>query len=261
MIMSRKIVVLLGIVLILALGLCFTFSADGSINLIASLARLPKLVDSPNKGAFVELVKAIDDVYIDGSIEIQVYPFARSVNNVITGQADFHVPSLRNPVVSESKLPYRFVTERMGSVSFVIYSHVNKIITKEMIDGAIAKGGKFPYKIEVPAGLEKNFNFPVIASNKLDQSFKKVNSQRIDAILWAQEESDLTLRKLKFKTIHREFWRAFDDVIIIPKGEKGDRMNKILSDALLALKKSGRLEAIYSKIHRPYNDWQPSSIH
>jgi polar amino acid transport system substrate-binding protein len=235
----------------------FINGSKDSKDLIASLAQLPGLVDSPDKGAFVDLVKAIDEVYTNGTIKIEVYPFARSVNNVITGKADFHIPSLRNPVIPESKLPYRFVTEKMGLVRFVIYSHGRKIITKKMIDDAIAKGGNFPYKFEVPAGLEDNFAFPVIPSNDLPKSFQKVDGQRIDAILWAQEESDLVLRELKLKTIHREFWDAFDDVIIIQKGAKSDLIDKILSDALKELKKSGRLDRIYSKIHRPFDDWQP----
>ena len=69
------------------------------LDLKASIAQLPGLADSPEKGAFIDLVKAIDAAYKDGKITIGVYPFARSVNNVIDGFADFHIPNVRNPQI------------------------------------------------------------------------------------------------------------------------------------------------------------------
>jgi polar amino acid transport system substrate-binding protein len=152
------------------------------------------------------------------------------------------------------------VTERMGSVSFVIYSHREKPLTKQMLDDAIRNahsGASFPYSIEVPQGIEDQFPFPAISSNYVYQSLKKVAAKRIDALVWAQEETDLTLKHLKLGGIRRDFWQTFDDVILIPKGPAGDRMNAILSKALTTLKASGRLGQLYFHIHRPYNDWQP----
>jgi polar amino acid transport system substrate-binding protein len=232
----------------------------GPKDLIASLAELPGLADSPEKGAFVEIVKAIDAVYIDGHITIRLFPFARSVDNVITGQADFHIPSIRNCSIDQTRSPYGMVTEKMGSVSFIIYSHREKPLTKQMLDDAIKNtqgGASFPYTIEVPQGIENQFPFPTIPSNYVNQSLRKVEANRIDALVWAQEETDLTLRRLKIVSIRREFWQSFDDVILIPKGPAGKRMDRILSKALNTLKASGRLDRLYSRIHRPYEDWQP----
>ena len=84
--------------------------------------------------------------------------------------------------------------------------------------------------------------------------------KRIDAYVMAQEEADLTIRKYKMKTIHRDYWMSFDDVMIIPKGKKGDTADEILSGALKKLKRSGELKKLYSKIHRPYEKWQPSEM-
>jgi polar amino acid transport system substrate-binding protein len=233
-------------------------SGEDSKDLIATMAYLPGLAETPDEGAFVDLVKAIDDVYTEGNIIIEIYPFARSVENIIEGKADFHVPTLRNPAISEEDLPYRTVTERMGTVVFVVYSHIDNIITRETIEEASAKGGEFPYEIDAPGGLEDNFLIPVVPSNDLTISFQKLQNKRIDAVLWAQEESDLTLRNLKLNMIWRSHYADFDDAIIIPKGPEGDETDRILSEALRELKASGRQEELYSKIHLPYDDWQPS---
>ena len=102
-------------------------------DLKASVAYIPLLAESPEKGAFVELVKAIDEVYTDGTISINIYPMPRSINNVVTGKADFHVPMMRSPYVSLDDKPFQFASQRMGTVCFVIYSHTEHPITKDAI--------------------------------------------------------------------------------------------------------------------------------
>ena len=76
--------------------------------LVASLARLPGLAEGPDKGAFVEVVKAMAELH-PGGIRIELYPFARSFRNMEAGQADFHIPSMRNPEIPADKLSFRFV--------------------------------------------------------------------------------------------------------------------------------------------------------
>ena len=166
------------------------FSLGGSKDLQASLAELPGLADSPDKGTFVELVKAIGTVYTEGKITIRVFPFARSVNNVLTGLADFHIPTVRNPMVDQTRLPYGTVKVPMGSVTFVIYSNSANPLSKKMLDDAIASGKNFPYRIEVPGGIENQFPFNAASSNDVEQSLKKLAVGRIDALVWAQEEVD-----------------------------------------------------------------------
>jgi polar amino acid transport system substrate-binding protein len=244
----------------LIFALLLVCNAAVSKDLNASLAQIPGLAETPDKGAFVDLVKEMGKVYKDGKIIIEVYPFARSINNIIEGKADFHIPCLENPAIDQSKLPYRFVTEKMGSVSFAIYSEAGKPITKKMIDEAVGKGGKFPYKIEVPRGTGDNFNFPNLPSDDVSQSLQKVSLKRIDAYVVAHDEGDAVLKSLKLKTIHRELWGDFIDGIIIQKGPKGDETDKILSDLLRKLKASGKLKEMHEKLHLPYDDWQPAKM-
>jgi polar amino acid transport system substrate-binding protein len=250
------------IALFLLLFVFFLTAPEESKDLIVSLAELPGLADTPDKGAFVDLVKAMDEVYTEGKIKIELFPFAHSVNNVLEGKADFHIPTVRNLKIDQSLKPYNTVIEKMGTVYFVIYSNIDKKITKKMLDDAIVniKKETFPYKIEIPSGIESEFPFPGISQNSVEQGLKKVESKRIDALVWAQEEVDFTLKKLKIKNINRTLWMGFEDAIIIAKGAEGDKMNKLLSDLLKKLQKSGRLEQIYSKIHLPYDDWQPSKM-
>jgi polar amino acid transport system substrate-binding protein len=225
-------------------------------DLQASLAYLPNILETPEKGVFIDLVKAIDEQYDGGKIVINVYPFNRSIDNVIKGKADFHMPMLKNPLIPEKDLPFRYVSVPTGKVIIVLYSRKDNIITAEMIEKA--KGlGKFPYKIETDAGVKDFFEFPTIGSSSIEQSLGKLAKGRIDGFLFAQEESDFTLKNMKEKNIHREFFKAYDDVIIIPKGPQGEETNKILSDALNKLKASGKLEELHNKIHVSYQDWQP----
>ena len=253
----KKVLVFLSIILLL-LTFNIGFAQDKPRDLVASLAQIPGLADSPGKGAFVDIVKAIAEVY-PGKIKIEVFPFERSIKNVLEGRADFHIPILRNPANSALNLPYRYATEKTGSVPIVIYSNKDKIITKKTIDAAIAKGGKFPYSIEVAGGLESVYPFPCISSNNSEASLLKVQNKRVDAFLFGNE-IDQTVKSLKLKAIHRELYGNFDDAIIIPKGPKGDEIDKILSDCLRKLNASGRLAELYKKVRSPYTDWQPAEM-
>jgi polar amino acid transport system substrate-binding protein len=246
--------------LIMIFFISFIYGQSKKKDLVASLALLPGLVDSPEKGSFVDLVKAIDKVYTEGTIKIEVYPFTRSINNVIKGKADFHLPNIRNPIIPESKLPFRYVNIPLGPAPMVIYSNIEKKITGKMINDALDKGGKFPYVIELAGGLQDSFPFPNIATNDILQSLKKVQGKRIDAVIFGPEEGDQIVKANKMKNIYRALWANLDDVITIPKGPRGDTANKILTDALLKLKRSGKLKKLHLKIHQPYNNWQPSKM-
>ncbi len=235
---------------------CLTYAKD----LKASLAYLPTLVDSSDKGLFVDLVKAIDEVYTDGSIHIKVYPFVRSLYNIKKGNADFHLPMVRNPILDKNKHPYRYTSEIMGKVVFVIYSHKDNPITKRII----LRGkplADFPYKIETGRGMGKFFDFPIITTSAIDQSMKKIVARRIDGFIWAQEEADSVVKKLKIDTIHRAFYGKFDDVIVIPEGKQGDEIDHVLSQAIRTLKSTGRWQILHEKVHQPYLEWQPYQRH
>ena len=231
------------------------YSFAGAPDLKVSMAFLPKILETPDKGVFVDLIKLIDSVY-EGKIERSVYPFPRSIDNVVSGKADFHLPMLRNKLLPPDALPYAFTTEKMGDVSIVIYSHKDNPITYETIQ-KVKDQKPFPYTVECMGGLEGYFECPIQESSGIENSLKKVNLKRLDALLFAQEECDYLIKKLKLKNIHRGLYDKFDDVLIIPKGEKGKEIDKILSSCLAKLKAEGKMDEIYPKIHLPYQEWQP----
>jgi polar amino acid transport system substrate-binding protein len=256
----KKIIRLFLVFYLMIFSLCFINGIDGSKDLIASIAQIPGMADTPDKGLFVDLVKAIDEAYTEGTIKIIIAPFPRSVDNVLKGKADFHMPINVNPLVPVSKQPFGYVSERLGKMVNVLYSHVDKPITKKLIDRALVAKGKFPYKIEAGQGAETTFGFPIIPTANLEQSLRKVDAKRIDAFLWAQEEADLMIKDLKFKSIYRAELIALDDALLIQKGAAGNKVDRILSKAIKKLRASGKLQKLYSKIHKPYVDWQPSQM-
>ncbi len=101
----------------------------------ASLAYLPVLIEDSSTGGYVEFLKAIDEEYTEGKIIRKVYPFERSIQNVLRGKADFHMPLIVNPLVHKDSLPYRYSTEDIGLVVFVLYTNAkNPITRKDLLD-------------------------------------------------------------------------------------------------------------------------------
>ena len=84
------------------------------------------IVIQKNYTSLIERTKAINSQYTQGDIEINVYPMARSRNNLITGKVDFHLPMINSPYINRNDLPYRFATEPMGTVCFQIYAKKSK---------------------------------------------------------------------------------------------------------------------------------------
>ena len=223
-----------------------------------SMAHLPGVLETPNSGPFIDLVKAIDNVY-DGTIKRGVFPFPRSIDNVVSGKADFHLPMIRNTLIDQNSLPYAYSTAKMGYVVFVIYSNKSNPITIDKIKAAKSQK-PFPYKLETSGGFENYFDFPVHTAMAVDSALKKVNLKRIDGYIFAQEECDHVIKQLKLKNMHRELYYKFDDVFIIPKGEAGKKIDAVLSDCLSKMRSNGTLQALHKKVHIDYQQWQPHEM-
>jgi polar amino acid transport system substrate-binding protein len=172
-------------------------------DLEASLGLLPGLVDSREHGAFVELVKAMDAVY-PGAIRINVYPMARSIRNLTSGKADFHLPALRDTDVPDSKLIFGVADEIIGTLSNVIYSNVNKPLSRADIDAALARGGPFPYLLEATGGDEA-VSYPYQPNNQIvpkGERGREINAIVSECIRKLRASGEL--ERLYFK-IHRPY--------------------------------------------------------
>lgn len=222
-------------------------------DLIANAILLPGLVDSADSGPLIDLVRALDQHYPEGSIHIHAYPVARALTLVGAGQADLVFPAMRLSPEAEARLPYRFSTEAMGRVSFVLYSHSGRSLTRDDLFAAAQRGN--PYVIEAPPFSD--WGIPTRPLVSFESAFRKIAARRIDGLLWAQEEADSVLRRIGVRRIRRSHYADFDDVFIVPRGPRGDFVDQVLTRALRAVRVSGHLEGLYRRVHQPYQDWQP----
>lgn len=222
-------------------------------NLKASLAILPghsELDKDGNlSGGFVELVNAIDDIYTRGNISIELYPFARSLMNVQTGIADFHLPIIKRPNFSLDTLPFAYASECINQVSFVLYTRADR----PSLDQKNIK----QYVIETLRGHQLFFPFKIIETNSIEQGIKKLLRERTDGYIMQQSAVDTYIRKHKIKNIRRTLYGEWDSCVVISKGPKQKKIDNIISTALRELKKNGRIQTISKNIYQPFVDWQP----
>ena len=244
----------------LALGLCPVLAraaatrSTESADLIGNGFLLPGLIEPDASGPFVDLVRGLDQVYAEGSFRLLAYPMARAYDNVVRGLSDFVFPVIRLPAEVEARLPYRYSTESMGRVSFVLYSHASTPLSRADLFEAARQGR--PWRIEAPP---LDIGFPVLPYTNLEGAFKRLQARRIDGLVWAQEEADLILRQLGLPGIRRAHFQDFEDVFVVARNARGDFVDGVLSRTLRTLRADGRLARLYSKVHQPYQAWQPRS--
>ncbi len=241
--------------IIVSCGLSLTPAYLSAKDLKASIAFIPTLAESPTKGAFVDLVKAIDGVYEEGRIEINVYPFARSIRNVITGQADFHLPMMRTQHYSSQSHPFRLMDRPMGQVCLILYSHRDVRLTPQELYRR-REGHPYPYQLRIMRGSAQFLDLPIQEVSQVRQGLQMVALKRIDGFIGAQEEGDYVLREMDLKDVYRTRFNCYDDVIILPKTPEGRETELILEHAMDELDRQGRLKKLHGKIHRPYRRWQ-----
>jgi polar amino acid transport system substrate-binding protein len=231
--------------------LCLTLAQAQARDLKANVPYpLAPLVDSKDKGILIDLLKAMAEEYKEGKITWELYPFARSMENVEKGRADFHMPQLVNPKISPEKLPFQFSSEIIFKVIFALYTNKNN---KEINPNNMSK-----YKIETDLGTMDFFDFKPIGSPDIESSLKKVDMGRIDGWLMAMPESDLALKKLGLKNIKRWEYAKYDVRIVLTKGPKGKEVDAILTDLIGKLKANGKYQKIMAPImDQKFDPWQP----
>ena len=239
---------------LLAMGICVTVASllllafpVCASDLKGSIAELPVLSESKDKGVLVDLVKAMAQTSGE-KIEIQVVPFNKSVHDLMDGKADFHLPLIKAENIDETTLDYDHSTETIFHVNFVLYTNKDKPIDKSKLKD---------YKIETDLAHVKYFDFPIKGSTRLDSSLKKVNAGRIDGFIFADVNADPIIKKEGLKNIHRELYKVFDVKIIVPKGQKGKATDTFLTETIEKMRADGSFDKIMSPIDQPYNDWQP----
>lgn len=219
---------------------------------------LPGLVDSAKQGGFIELIRAMDAVYSEGRIQIEVFPVGRVYQNIKSGLCDFAFPTLRMSDALLAKVGHTVSMRSFGQVAFVLYSQRAKALTREKLERAAQRsareGSPFPYHVIAAPVME--VPYPTSSFTNFESALQMVNAGHADAFLWAQEEVDLVLQRLDLPHVQRSLYGMYEDVFLLPLGERGRQVDQILSRCLDHLEAEGQLPQLYSAIHRPYKDWQ-----
>ncbi len=199
------------------------------------------------KGAYVDLVRAIDRL-TGSKTTIKVVPFKRSILNLIQGKADCHIPLIEPPDSGSKMLPYRFSTQTLFQVAFVLYTNKNKPLDMQ---------NPGQYEIATDSAHTQFIDFPTIGISCLSCTIKMVNEGRLDGFIFAQNEIDPYIKDLGLNNIHRQLFKNFDVKILIPKGEAGNKIDQYFNSGIQALKENGDYDILLAPLVSPYLDWQP----
>ena len=220
----------------------------------ASIAILPIVSETPNKGVFVDLVKALDREYKDGDITFDLYPFKRSLTNVAKGRSDFHLPFMKSMKGANAlqMMGLTYAYERSNRVPFLLYFNkdqntisFNNKKTFSLLDIA-------QYRIETDSAHVIFFDdIPIQASTCIECSIKKLSRGRIDGFIFAGRETDHIIDKLGIKNIESFLIKNFDAAPVFRITAEGQETNRIISRLIRQLRDSGEL----ARIMKPYTEY------
>lgn len=236
---------------------CLVCSTSQARDLRISLAQLPIHAYTGSmgdkRGTFVDLVRAMDDVYQEGKISIKIYPFARSLENVITGRADVHIPLIKAPNFKKEGLAYTFASETMGVATFVLYSRADKppLDIKNMAQ----------YSLSTMRGHKEFFPFEITEDTGNIQGIEKVLRGRTDGYIIEQDTADNYIKAHEIKNLRRTYYAQFDFGVVIPSGEEHFKINQIMSKIIRKLKASGEIKRLFKAINTEFVTWQPYEMH
>lgn len=212
-----------------------------------SLAQMPVYAESADKGVLVELVKALEKVSGD-KLELQVVPFPRSMSDVQGKKVDFHMPLIQLPGSETGTPKFDYSNDTIFHVNFTLYSNKG-------VDVSPTTASKF--KVETEQAHVDYFDFPIVASNSIEGSLKKVNAGRVDAFVFADTASDPIVKSAALGNVKRQLYKRFDVKVVLPKGERGGAADKWLSENIGKLRASGEYNRIMGMIDTPFQSWQP----
>lgn len=217
---------------------------------------LPGLVEADGGGPMMRLVREVWRAHAGVPLQLEALPLERVIYNVQNGLADFGFPDIRLPDSNTPDRGYEWSTHAMGRVSFVLYSHQRRPVTRSLLD-QLRSQRPFPLDIEAP---DLDFGFPIRRFTSFSSALAKVGAGRLDALLWAQEEADNELRRLALPGIRRELYASLDDVLMLTPGERGRQVDRWWSQSAQAAQQSGQLAQLYRSVHLPFDPWQPPPL-
>lgn len=231
---------------------CLLFTSLFAKDYKISVGKLPLYSETKDKGILIDILKAMDEEYKDGKFIIEVYPFARSINNVITGESDFHFPTIGKNIWEKENDTYEKELNKQGlrrsscsltKTHFALYTNIDK----SKLDISKIQN----YKIETDMGHTIFFNKNMQGTTCLSCSVKKLSAKRIDGLVFASREIDFIIKEGNYTNIKRQDFKIFGSKFILPHGEKGEEIDKLLISLIKKMIKNGKL----AKISQPYTDY------
>ena len=224
--------------LVMVIALAMTNSVHAR-DLKASLGYVPLLAESPDKGILPDLIKAMDEIYTDGQITIEVFPSNRALDNVIKGTHDFFMPILKSDTMDPDKLPYKY-SETLWTSIFVLYTNKNNT--------EINLNNLANYKIETNRAIADYFDFPTLPFDNVESSLKKVDMGRIDGLIYGMSVTDPVLKSLNLKNIKRTNYKTYEGPIVVAKGPKGEEVESIILPLIKKLRQNGTFDKIMAPL-------------
>ena len=198
-------------------------------------------------GHFVELARAMDRVYTEGTIQVLgIYPFKRCLLMVKNGVADVHMPLAKTGKTADPGLVYS--TTPIGTLSEVLYTRADSPAPNiNFLDA---------FSIDVIRGHSYDHsNIGEVSS--IESGLLKVVAGRTDGFIQPQDIADAYIRTHRLKNLRRQFHRLQPIHLIFRQGEDAQELDRLFSGIIKQLNEEGTLGEIMAKIHWPYEDWQP----
>jgi len=223
-----------------------------------SVAKLPLYSESPTKGILIDVLKAMDEEYKEGNFIIEVYPFQRSIDNVISGRADFHFPTIGpniwgqeddNYELALSKQGVRRSTASLTKTHFALFSNGNK----PPLDIAKIEN----YRIETDLGHTTFFYKDIQGTTCLLCSVKKLSTGRLDGLIFASREIEFMAKDAGITNIQRQNYKIFGSKFILPIGKNGNEIDQLISRLIIKMLKNGKLQ----KVAEPYLNYFQKEYH
>jgi ABC-type amino acid transport substrate-binding protein len=210
---------------------------------------IPPLVENKDKGVIINLLKAIDDEYKDGNLNIKVFPFMRVIRNVEVGESDMGIPIAFSSHIDANSIKYIYSSEVVFHNVFGLYTQKDRQeITKDNISN---------FRVETDNAWINMFSFKIEGNSKIESSLRKLDAGRIDAFIMGIPATDPELKRLNLKTIKRQFFMDVDMKMIFPKTNEGKEMEKKISEILKKLKENGKYKEIMGKLADvKFEEWQ-----
>lgn len=214
----------------------------------ASIAQLPVLAESNERGILIDLLKAMRAAN-KGQLDYDVVPFNQSLNGTLKGHADFHIPLLKEANSGARGPGFTYSRESLWQVTFALYTNKAKKIDLQALKQA---------NIETES-THVQFFPEAKPSQDVADSLARVNSGVLDGFIFAALECDEIIKRNSLSNIESHKYKTFDVKFIVPNGQRGESTEKSVERLIAKIRANGEFDKIMSPITNFYRNWEPTA--